>query len=152
MFVIRSFFEHLVSSALLLIRCSASQAEVTSPVPSLFSFADSEKARPALGRCQRRRGKKPVYRCNRWTQQAGRHADLPLSTLSHQPVSFIVNYGQFWGKPSRVHWYINSLLFMRSIKYRGFFFSPLPPQTTFEVLVRCCNFFTCLLLGFWSCE
>lgn len=57
MFVIRSVSEHSVSSTLLLIHCSAKQAEVTSSVPTFFSFADSEMARPALGRCQRRHGK-----------------------------------------------------------------------------------------------
>lgn len=100
-----------------------------------------------------------VYRWNRWTGQAGRHADLPPSRPPYQPASFIVNYGQFWGKPSRVHWYINSLLFMRSIKSRGFFFPPLPPLTIFEVLVRCCHcfyfilfFLTFLLVEFWSHE
>lgn len=57
MFVIKGVSEHFVPSALLLILSSDKQAEVTSSVATLFPFADSEMARPALGLCQRRRGK-----------------------------------------------------------------------------------------------
>ena len=62
-----------------------------------------------------------------------------------------MNYGRFWGRQSQVHSYINPALFMGNYKTPRIFF--LPPETSFEVSVRCCHFFkTCLLVDFCSLE
>lgn len=61
---------------------------------------------------------------------------------SPRQVSFIVNYGQFWGSQSQVHSYIKSVLFMGNYKTPKNFFSffYLPHEASFEVSVRCCHF------------
>lgn len=79
-----------------------------------------------------------IWHCRRSYKHWGRPI-LALFRPSSQPARFIVNYGWFWGRRSRVHSYINPLLFMGNYKTPRIFF--LPPETSFEVSVRCCHFF-----------
>ena len=91
-----------------------------------------------------------IWHCRRSYKHWGRPV-LALLKPSSRPVRFIVNYGRFWGRRSQVHSYINPALFMGNYKTPRIFF--LPPETSFEVSVRCCHFFkTCLLVDFCSLE
>lgn len=67
-------------------------------------------------------------------KQQGRLLLAPL-----RPVRFIVNYSRLLGRRSRVHSYINLVLFMGNYKTPRIIF-PLPHETGFEVAVRCCHF------------
>lgn len=84
-------------------------------------------------------------------KQQGRLLLAPLRP-SPWPVRFIVNYGRLRGRRSRVHSYINLVLFMGNYKTPRIFF----PPSSWDWLWSCSQvlsfFKTCLLVDFWSLE
>lgn len=78
-----------------------------------------------------------VWHCRQSYKRWGRKL-LALLRPSSWPVRFIVNYGLFRGRRSKVHSYINPVRFMGNYKTPRIF--SLPPGTSFEVSVRCCHF------------